>query len=126
MQTDLLAVEIGEKRSRAIQCQMTVAKLPLSKELEKFAFDAAQVDETLVRSLASSNALDRQRNAVLIGGTGKTHLAVRRGRKQLCEMMKRGSVACSDAWSCHKVSTAITAPSPARHRPSRRSVAGAE
>ena len=48
MQTDLLAVEIGEKQSRSIQCQMTVAKLPLSKELEKFAFNAAQVDETLV------------------------------------------------------------------------------
>ena len=39
--------------------------------------------------------------------------AVRRGRKQLCEMMKRGGVARSDAWSCHKVSNAITAPSPA-------------
>ena len=38
---------------------------------------------------------------------------VRRGRKQLCEMMKRGGVARSDAWSCHKVPNAITAPPPA-------------
>ena len=83
MQTDLLAIEIGEKRSRSIQCQMTVAKLPLSKELEKFAFDAAQVDETLVRSLASSDALDRRRNTVLIGGTDKTHLAVGWARSRI-------------------------------------------
>ena len=39
--------------------------------------------------------------------------AVRRGRMQLCEMMKRGGVARFAAWSCHKIPNAITAPSPA-------------
>lgn len=75
---DLLAAEISEKRSRSIKYQMTIAKLPLSKELDEFDFEAAAVDEALVRSLASGDMLDRQRNAVLVGGTGtgKTHLAV--------------------------------------------------
>ena len=38
----------------------------------------AEVGEASVRSLASGDVLDRQRNAVLVGGTGtgKTHLAV--------------------------------------------------
>ena len=57
---------------------MTIAKLPLAKELEEFDFDAAEVNETLVRDLATGDFLDHQRNLVLIGGTGtgKTHLAV--------------------------------------------------
>ena len=75
---DLLEAEISEKKARSIKHQMTIAKLPLAKELEEFDFGAAEVDEALVRSLASGDALDRQRNAVLVGGTGtgKTHLAV--------------------------------------------------
>ena len=73
---DLLAAEISEKKARSIKHQMTIAKLPLAKELEEVDFGAAEVDEAPVRSLASGDALDRQRNAVLVGGTGKTHLAV--------------------------------------------------
>ena len=39
--------------------------------------------------------------------------AVRRGRMQLCEMMKRGGVARFAAWSCHKIPNAILLPPPA-------------
>ena len=49
---------------------MTIAKLPLAKELEEFDFEAAEVNETLIRDLASGDFLDHQRNLVLIGGTG--------------------------------------------------------
>ena len=50
----------------------------MAKELEEFDFEAAPVNETLMRDLASGDFLDHQRNLVLIGGTrtGKTHLAV--------------------------------------------------
>jgi len=75
---DLLTAEISEKQARSIKYQMTIAKLPLAKELEEFDFEAAEVNETLIRDLASGDFLDHQRNLVLIGGTGtgKTHLAV--------------------------------------------------
>jgi len=75
---DLLHAEITEKQARSIKYQMTIAKLPLAKELDEFAFDAAEVNETLIRDLATGDFLDLQRNVVLIGGTGtgKTHLAV--------------------------------------------------
>ena len=75
---DLLTAEISEKQARSIKYQMTIAKLPLAKELEEFDFDAAEVNETLVRDLATGDFLDHQRNLVLVGGTGtgKTHLAV--------------------------------------------------
>ncbi|MEM9840456.1 MAG: IS21-like element helper ATPase IstB [Pseudomonadota bacterium] len=75
---DLLNAEISEKQARSIKYQMTIAKLPLAKELEEFDFEAAAVNETLIRDLATGDFLDHQRNLVLIGGTGtgKTHLAV--------------------------------------------------
>lgn len=75
---DLLNAQISEKKARSIKYQMTIAKMPLAKELEEFDFEAAPVNETLMRDLASGDFLDHQRNLVLIGGTGtgKTHLAV--------------------------------------------------
>lgn len=75
---DLLNAEISEKQARSIKYQMTIAKLPLAKELEEFDFEATEVNETLIRDLATGDFLDHQRNLILIGGTGtgKTHLAV--------------------------------------------------
>ena len=75
---DLLNAEISEKQARSIKYQMTIAKLPLAKEVDEFDFEAAEVNETLIRDLATGDFLDHQRNLVLVGGTGtgKTHLAV--------------------------------------------------
>jgi len=75
---DLLTAEISEKQAPSIKYQMTIAKLPLAKELDEFDFEATEVNETLIRDLATGDFLDHQRNLVLIGGTGtgKTHLAV--------------------------------------------------
>ncbi len=74
----MLTAEIREKQARSIKYQMTIAKLPLAKEVDEFDFEAAEVNETLIRDLATGDFLDHQRNLVLIGGTGtgKTHLAV--------------------------------------------------
>jgi DNA replication protein DnaC len=75
---DLLAAEIAEKQARSIKYQITIAKLPLAKDIDDFAFDRTPVNETLVRDLATGDFLAHQRNLVLVGGTGtgKTHLAI--------------------------------------------------
>jgi DNA replication protein DnaC len=75
---DLLTAEIAEKQARSIRYQITIAKLPLAKDLDEFRFDNTPINETLVRDLASGNFLAHQRNVVLVGGTGtgKTHLAL--------------------------------------------------
>jgi DNA replication protein DnaC len=75
---DLLSAEIAEKQARSIKYQLTVAKLPLAKDIEDFDFDGTPVNETLIRELACGTFLADQRNAVLIGGTGtgKSHLAI--------------------------------------------------
>jgi DNA replication protein DnaC len=66
---DLLEAEIAEKHARSIKYQMTVAKLPLAKDIEDFQFEGAPINEALVRDLAGGGFLDQQRNCVLIGGT---------------------------------------------------------
>ncbi len=75
---DLLRAEISEKQARSIRYQITIAKLPLAKDVEEFRFANTPINEALVRDLASGNFLAHQRNVVLVGGTGtgKTHLAI--------------------------------------------------
>ncbi|HTO60924.1 MAG TPA: IS21-like element helper ATPase IstB [Bradyrhizobium sp.] len=75
---DLLTAEISEKQARSIKYQLTIAKLPLAKDLDDFRFEGTPINETLVRDLAGGGFLAQQRNAVLVGGTGtgKTHLVI--------------------------------------------------
>ena len=75
---DLLNAEISEKQARSIRYQLTIAKLPLAKDLDDFRFDGTPINETLVHDLAGGGFIAQQRNAVLVGGTGtgKTHLAI--------------------------------------------------
>jgi DNA replication protein DnaC len=75
---DLLAAEIAEKQARSIKYQLTIAKLPLAKDVDDFDFAGTPINESLIRDLATGAFLAEQRNAVLIGGTGtgKSHLAI--------------------------------------------------
>jgi DNA replication protein DnaC len=75
---DLLTAEISEKQARSIKYQLTIAKLPLAKDLHDFQFENTPINQTLVNELAGGDFIAQQRNAVLVGGTGtgKTHLAI--------------------------------------------------
>jgi DNA replication protein DnaC len=75
---DLLRAEIAEKQARSIKYQLTIAKLPLAKDIDDFQFDGTPINEALVRELARGAFIPLQRNVVLIGGTGtgKSHLAI--------------------------------------------------
>jgi DNA replication protein DnaC len=75
---DLLNAEINEKQARSIKYQLTIAKLPLAKDLEDFQFEGTPINQTLVNDLAGGGFIAQQRNAVLVGGTGtgKTHMAI--------------------------------------------------
>ena len=79
---DLLKAEIDEKQARSIKYQLTIAKLPLAKEIAGFDFATTPINEGLVKELTTGAFLAHQRNAVLVGGTGtgKTHLAIAIGR----------------------------------------------
>jgi DNA replication protein DnaC len=75
---DLLSAEINEKQARSIKYQLTIAKLPLAKDIADFQFDGTPINQTLVNDLAGGGFIAQQRNVVLVGGTGtgKTHLAI--------------------------------------------------
>src|SRR6266508_5393799 len=75
---DLLRGEIAGKQARSIKYQLTIAKLPLAKDLADFQFEGTPINQTLVNELAGGDFIAQQRNAVLVGGTGtgKTHLAI--------------------------------------------------
>ena len=65
---DLLKAEIAEKQARSIKYQMTIAKLPLAKDIADFEFAGTPINEALVRALATGAFIAEQRNAVLVGG----------------------------------------------------------
>ena len=75
---DLLTAEIREKQARSTKYQMTIAKLPLAKDIDDFDFTDTPVNEGLVRQLATGAFLAEQHNIVLVGGTGtgKSHLSI--------------------------------------------------
>ena len=65
---DLLKAEISEKQARSIKYQLTIAKLPLAKDVDDFVFAGTPINEALVRDLARGEFLAQQRNVVLVGG----------------------------------------------------------
>ncbi len=49
---DLLTAEVSEKQARSIRYQLTIAKLPLAKDLDDFEFAGTPINQTLVHDLA--------------------------------------------------------------------------
>jgi hypothetical protein len=50
---DLLTAEVTEKQARSIRYQITIAKLPLAKDIGDFSFDGTPINETVCRFAAS-------------------------------------------------------------------------
>ena len=75
---DLLSAELAEKQARSIKYQLSIAKMPLAKDIDDFTFTGTPINEALVRDLASGRFIAEQRNTVLIGGTGtgKSHVSI--------------------------------------------------
>src|SRR5512144_2936885 len=57
---DLLKAEIAEKQARSIKYQMTIATLPLAKDIDDFRLDGRPINEALVRELATGTFLAPQ------------------------------------------------------------------
>src|ERR1700761_3258637 len=57
---DLLAAEISEKQARSIKYQITIAKLPLAKDVDDFVFQGTPINEGLVRDLAGGTFVAQQ------------------------------------------------------------------
>ena len=104
---DLLKAEISEKQARSIKYQLTIAKLPLAKDLDDFEFEGTPINETLVNDLAGGGFVAQQRNVVLVGGTGtgKTHLAIAIARSSSALAPAAGST----MWSISSIGSRLRA-----------------
>jgi DNA replication protein DnaC len=63
---ELLAAEIAEKQARSIKYQMTIARLPLAKDLGEFTFEGTPINATLSRL-----EMDHPRLAAVVGPAGE-------------------------------------------------------
>lgn len=80
----LLAVELGERRSRRVLLLTRMAGFPYQKPLESFDYDfQPTVDRRVIRDLATLRFLDHGENILIVGppGTGKTMIAAGLGLK---------------------------------------------
>lgn len=80
----LLEIEVFSKIERSINRKMQIAAFPQIKRLEEFDFSyQPQINEKLIRELASLNFLEEAKNLLFVGapGVGKTHLAIALGVK---------------------------------------------
>jgi hypothetical protein len=89
---DLLTAEVNEKQARSIRYQLTIAKLPLAKDLDDFEFTGTPINETLVRDLAGGTFLAQRRNAVLVGGSCLRAATVR--QRWVVELVTGGGPSC--------------------------------
>lgn len=81
---ELLRAEIADKQARSIRYQLSIAKLPLAKELAEFSFDDSPLNRALVDDLATGEFLTQQRNVVLSRDNHCTRRAVTYARGQTC------------------------------------------
>ena len=65
----MLSAEIAEKQARSIKCQMTIARLPLAKDLADLTFEGTPINATMVHDLADGEFLAHERNVMLVVGT---------------------------------------------------------
>jgi hypothetical protein len=77
--------EISEKQARSIKYQLSIAKLPLAKDVDDFAFAGTPINENLVRDLAGGAFIAQQRNVVLVGGSRSEGRG--RGKRPRLEMI---------------------------------------
>ena len=87
----LLQAEHTQRAMASVRHQMKAAKFPLHRDLAGFDFEASNVDQRLVKQLATLEFTDTAQNVVLIGGpgTGKTHLATAIGVAGIAAKGKR-------------------------------------
>ena len=67
---DLLKAEISEKQARSIKYQLTIAKLPLAKDLDDFQCEGTPINETLVNDkidLLQARLIGERASRVVVG-----------------------------------------------------------
>ena len=75
----LIEAEQVERQVRSLRYQLRAARFPIHRAFDHFQWDESDADRTLIESLASAEFTQEAHNLILVGGTGKTHLATALG-----------------------------------------------
>ena len=87
----MLRAEATDRAARSVRNQMTMARLPVHRDLAGFDFEASSMDRKLGEQLASCAFNEAAHNVVFVGGpgTGKSHLATAIAAAAITEHGKR-------------------------------------
>jgi len=74
----LLSAECQNRKIKAIQNRLKIAKFPDHKEIHNFVFNDTPINQQQVLNLYDGDFINHARNVIFVGGTGtgKTHLSV--------------------------------------------------
>lgn len=74
----LMKAEIKNRKLKAIQHRMRIARFPENKDLHDFMFSDTPINQEQIMNLYTGDFIKTSRNIILVGGTGtgKTHLAI--------------------------------------------------
>jgi DNA replication protein DnaC len=75
----LVEAESVDRQARTLRYQLHVAKFPVHRDLTSFQWAESPMPEQQIRQLATGAFMAEARNLILVGGTGKTHLATALG-----------------------------------------------
>jgi len=72
----LIEVEATERRVWSIHYQMRIARFPHHKDFATFDYKLSSVKQTEIQQLCTGQFTKDAHNLILVGGTGKTHIAI--------------------------------------------------
>lgn len=75
----LIEAEQADRQVRSLRYQLKAARFPIHRDLSNFDWQETPLDHGQIQQLASSTFMDSAHNLILVGGTGKTHLATALG-----------------------------------------------
>jgi DNA replication protein DnaC len=75
----LIAAEQADRQARSLNYPLKSARFPIHRDLMDFDWGETPLPKHRIEQLASAGFVDQACNLILVGGTGKTHLATALG-----------------------------------------------
>lgn len=75
----LITAEQVDRQLKSLRYQLKAARFPIHRDLIGFDWTETPLPHALIEQLSHANFMDTAHNLILVGGTGKTHLATALG-----------------------------------------------
>ena len=75
----LIAAEQADRQARSLNYQLKAARFPIHRDLLQIDWAETPLPQAHIEQLATGHFMEQAYNLILVGGTGKTHLATAMG-----------------------------------------------